>query len=770
MRRPAVRLIRRAWLVLAGCLGASTLVVDVGQPVVAAAVGDGTTVTECAAGPDTASLNQFIADEVGDIVGFDTPRVLALGDGRHLWSGQDAFISANPARRSTSLRPPTGFAHNALIVQDGSCFTTLHRPVTPGAQCSVSDASYVGGDSTASCSHWFWPMGAGIDHTGQVVIFYAEMVNESGHGAAAGAHPASVWMARLDSTTFVVDSFAPAPDPGGDVIYGFSVESDSTFSYLFGWSYDQFNLPDPSSPPPSQLFLARVPRGRFDTVPTYWNGTGWTADRKAATPIDHDVSGAANGMQPRLIDGMWLSAVKADDWHGTTVRIDAAAAPQGPWVTVQAVTVPSRSLNGMTNTYAAHLLPWRSSTGNIVVALSHNAWQMDPVAFGSPTLYQPRLFELSAPAGLTSPRLQPATEPLGFVPLSPPARVADTRRATAVDADGMLRVSLAGVVGPEARVAVLNLTVTSPAAGGYLTAWSCDQPMPPTSSLNYEAGATRATHAAVALAADQSVCVFSSSRAHVIVDAMASYSTAPAALRFHPQPPTRIYDSRPSRRWGAGETRTIAVPSTAAAVAVNVTVTDPTATGFVTVYPCQATLPPVSSVNFVAGQTVANLVQTGSAGGSVCVFSSGRAHIIVDLQGVYDSVGGLRYQAVAPTRLVDTRVGVGSVYGRVGQETRAAGVLPANAPVATSPVPAAVQALMVSLVAVAPRAGGWAEIGPCLEPASTVPYGASTVNFVANEIVANQAITPTRAASGVDVCSFSTSPAFHIVDLVGWFV
>ncbi len=614
-------------------------------------------------------------------------------------------------------------------------------------------------------------MGAGTDDTGAVVIFYAEMVNESGHGASVGAHPVSVWIARLDSTNFIVESFTPAPDPGGDVIYGFTVESDLTFSYLFGWSYDQFNLPDPTSPPPSQMFLARVPRGRFDTVPTYWSGSGWSADRKAARPIDDDVTGAANGMQPRLIDGTWLSAVKADDWNGATVRVDAAAAPQGPWVTVQAVTVPSRSLNGLTNTYAAHLLPWRSSMGNVVVALSNNAWQMDPLAFTTPGLYQPRLFELSAPAGLTSPRLQPATEPLGFVPLNPPARVADTRRTTPVDADGTVRVSLAGIVGPEARVAVVNLTVTSPAAGGYLTLWSCDQPIPPTSSLNYEAGATRATHAAVALAADFSVCVFSSSRAHVIVDVMGSYSTAPSALRFHPQPPTRIYDSRPTAgRWRAGETRVIAVPPTAAAVAVNVTVSDPSASGFATVYPCQATLPPVSNVNFVAGQTVANLVQTGSAGGSVCVFSSVRSHLIIDLQGVYDSVGGLRYQAVGPTRLVDTRVGVGSIYGRVGHETRASGVLPANAPIATSAVPPTVQALMVSLVAVAPRTGGWAEIGPCIEPASTVPYGASTVNFLANEIVANQAITPTRPASGADVCTFSTSPAFHIVDLVGWFV
>jgi hypothetical protein len=144
---------------------------------------------------------------------------------------------------------------------------------------------------------------------------------------------------------------------------------------------------------------------------------------------------------------------------------------------------------------------------------------------------------------------------------------------------------------------------------------------------------------------------------------------------------------------------------------------------------------------------------------------------VIDLQGTYDTqADGLRYQAVAPTRLVDTRSGVGSVFGRVALDAGPLGVWPSNGPVAASLVPGEVKALMVSLIAVAPRRPGWAEIGPCVEPAYTTPYQSSTLNFVAADVVANQAITPTRAASGADICTFSTSPAFHVVDLTGWFV
>jgi hypothetical protein len=728
--------------------------------------------TECTTGTDTATLNRLIGNQLADLAGFDTTRVIALPDGRYVWTVQDAFI-ARPGTHAGSLRVPTGFAHNALIVQTGNCFTTLHGAITPGDPCSVADASYVGSDLTATCSRWFWPMSGGLDQFGRLAIFYVEMANDRGSGAAPPAHPVGVWIARFNAATLDLISFAPAPASAGNIAYGAAVESDSSFSYLFGWSYDQFNLPDPTSPPPSQMFVARVPLGQFDQQPQYWNGADWVAGRSAAVPISVTPDGASNPMQPRLIGGMWLSAVKDNDWNGSAVRIDVAPAPQGPWTTVQRATVPSRTADGRTNTYAAHLMPWRSSAGNLVISLSNNAWKMDPLALDNPTLYQPRLFELAAPPGLAAPQLAATTDPLGFLPASPPIRALDTRDSARVAAGQTLRVPLAGVVAGGARAAVIDLAAVDPAGDGYLTAWSCDEAMPPTSNLNYVAGATRATHAVVTLAADTSICVFSLVATDVLVDVTGSYSSAPTALGFHPQAPTRIYDSRgEGGMLQPGETRVIAVPPTAAAIAANVTITDPAGAGFLTVFPCQDALPVVSNINYVAGQTVANLVQIGVSSGTICVHSLRRSNVVIDLQGTYDVAGdGLHYQAVAPTRLADTRLGLGSVFGRVAMDTGIfAGVLPSNAPVATSMVPANVKALMVSMIAVTPRSAGWAEIGPCVEPAYTTPYGSSTLNFLAGDVVANQAITPTRAASGADVCTFSTTAAFHVVDLTGWFV
>ena len=63
------------------------------------------------------------------------------------------------------------------------------------------------------------------------------------------------------------------------------------------------------------------------------------------------------------------------------------------------------------------------------------------------------------------------------------------------------------------------------------------------------------------------------------------------------------------------------VPADAAAVTLNVTVTNPSAAGFVTVWPCGQPRPLASNLNYVAGQSVPNLVlaKLGAAGECVSI-------------------------------------------------------------------------------------------------------------------------------------------------------
>jgi hypothetical protein len=76
------------------------------------------------------------------------------------------------------------------------------------------------------------------------------------------------------------------------------------------------------------------------------------------------------------------------------------------------------------------------------------------------------------------------------------------------------------------------------------------------------------------------------------------------------------------------------------AVVMNVTVTGPSAPGsHLTVFPTGESPPVASNLNFVANQTVPNLVVVKlGAGGKVSVYNAaGNVHVIADVAGWYDA-------------------------------------------------------------------------------------------------------------------------------------
>ena len=72
----------------------------------------------------------------------------------------------------------------------------------------------------------------------------------------------------------------------------------------------------------------------------------------------------------------------------------------------------------------------------------------------------------------------------------------------------------------------------------------------------------------------------------------------------------------------------------AVAVTLNVTATETTGAGFVTVWPCDRPRPTVSNLNVVAGQTVPNAVSVQlAANGTVCLFATTGLHLLADVAG-----------------------------------------------------------------------------------------------------------------------------------------
>jgi hypothetical protein len=99
------------------------------------------------------------------------------------------------------------------------------------------------------------------------------------------------------------------------------------------------------------------------------------------------------------------------------------------------------------------------------------------------------------------------------------------------------------------------------------------------------------------------------------------------------------------------------------AVVLNVTAVGPSASGYVTAWPTGEPRPTASNLNFVAGETVPNLVIVKvGAGGRVSLFNlTGTTHLAADVSGYYTTASQL--VPVTPTRLLDTRSGLGGVTG-----------------------------------------------------------------------------------------------------------
>jgi hypothetical protein len=226
-------------------------------------------------------------------------------------------------------------------------------------------------------------------------VFVAEM-REDGSAYLTRTEPLATWIVTIDPSTLAVIDQRPAANPS-NALYGWSVASSDDYTYLYAHCHRQFGWSAfPFVSPPvyvhdltcsSRVTVGRVPKGRFDLAPNYWNGSGWVADPAAAVSIVPGDRFASASMFYR-INGTWVSITKIGDWFGDRILIDVASRPQGPYTTVRTIMTPAKCER--CNTYFASLLPYRASNGQWILGLSNNAFgsldlsRYDPSFFTTP--------------------------------------------------------------------------------------------------------------------------------------------------------------------------------------------------------------------------------------------------------------------------------------------------------------------------------------------------------------------------------------------------
>ncbi|MGI8806434.1 MAG: RHS repeat-associated core domain-containing protein [Acidimicrobiales bacterium] len=337
-----------------------------------------------------------------------------------------------------------------------------------------------------------------------------------------------------------------------------------------------------------------------------------------------------------------------------------------------------------------------------------------------------------------------------------------------------------GVPATGVTAVALNVTVTRPTADGYLTIYPSGTSLPLAANLNFTPAKTVPNLVVVKLGTDGRVDMFNSAGAtEVIYDVAGWYSDDPTGNdgRLQPLAPARILDTRTgiggfSAPVGPGATVSVAVagrggvPATGAtAVAINVTVTQPTGDGHLTLYPSDSVLPLAANLNFTPNKTVPNLVVVKlGANGRVDMFNSaGATEVIVDVAGWFsdDPTGNDgRFQPLTPARILDTRFGPGSPLVRLGpgasldlQVTGLGGVPATGA-----------GAVVLNVAVTNTTATSYLTVFPTGE---ALPLAAN-LNWVAGDTVSNRIIVKLGTSGRVTLFNHSGDTDV-IVDTNGWF-
>jgi len=243
---------------------------------------------------------------------------------------------------------------------------------------------------------------------------------------------------------------------------------------------------------------------------------------------------------------------------------------------------------------------------------------------------------------------------------------------------------------------------------------------------------------------------------------------------FHPRSPLRVLDTRNNGgKFGPGGNRDlqfggISVPADSTSVILNVTVTDTSTASSLTLYPSGGTLPLASNLNWVAGETVPNLVSVKlGSNGSVTIHNvSGSVDVIVDLEGYFEPpITGTagEFVTLPPSRITDTRNGSGQPnsgnkmqpYSQLDVQVAPAGGVPASG----------AEAVVLNVTVTETTANGGYLI---VWPTGQAQPLASNLNWHAGETVPNRVVVAIGAGGKVSFANAGGTTQL-IVDVNGYF-
>jgi Fibronectin type III domain/NHL repeat len=498
-------------------------------------------------------------------------------------------------------------------------------------------------------------LGAGPpSQASNAVIVYLAPAAPGGVHALAGVSSALV-------------SWTPPADDGGTPILSYTVTPYTGSTALMPATLT-------GSPPATATVIPGLSNGTFYTftvAATNKVGTGAASTSNAARPMG---GGTYHPLPPaRILDTRsGLGSIRAPLANGESRHIPVGGQGPVPSTGVSAVvlnvTVTNTSSAGYLTVYptgvsrpTASNLNWvaHQTVPNLVEIALGQGGEVDIYGYGSSADV---IFDVQGWVGI--PGNSGAD---GLFNGLAPARILDTRDGTgglnhALGAGATLNLQVTGSLTHDAAPAgvpatgvsavVLNVTVANPSQASYLTVYPAGGSRPVTSNLNFTAGQTVANRVILKLGTGGAITIFNAGgTVNVIADVNGWFTDAANAsggTDFTGISPARLLDTR-TPSWGLGPLQAgyeysiqLLDPQGAplagiSAVVVNVTATNPTAAGYLTLWPDSVTLPLASDLNFLPGQTVPNLVvlQLGANATFRIYNPAGSTDVVIDVVGFY---------------------------------------------------------------------------------------------------------------------------------------
>ena len=210
------------------------------------------------------------------------------------------------------------------------------------------------------------------------------------------------------------------------------------------------------------------------------------------------------------------------------------------------------------------------------------------------------------------------------------------------------------------------------------------------------------------------------------------------------------------------------IPNGITAVVLNVTVTDPTNIGVLTVYPdqdetgAQEGVAETSNLNFGFNETVPNLVMVPvGPNGVVDLYNGSKGHtqVIADVSGYFLPQPGSGYVSITPKRLLDTRLTKQTIPANGSLTLTVEGAdkdaIPASGVTAVAANLTATNGKSIGFISAYPTGG-------------TLP-DVSNVNYAAHQNIPNMAIVPVGAKGQVTFHNTSSGSVDLIVDAFGYY-